>query len=731
VLPGVGCATWLERRGGRVTLLRWPLGFACSMALFGAVAWPFLWYRRTLAELTSVLWPLWCGYALLGLYAALRAPRAAAVDPPADVDDAHAPPEPPTTPPPLRLLAVYFALVAAVAWTIWGTVRIFDRAPFARLAFAAALGALALELAGIVVLLGRARRATPRLPVESDADHWAPPRAWVLAAASLVVLSAASATVYSRPDWDDCYYLAAALDFERAPVLNAEEPTHREGLRVQPHQRLLLWELLGAVLCRISGLSVMELFHTVWPPLLVLLAYAAYAGLFAELVSRRWVPIAIIGLSAIMLCGISGQWSATNFFLARSWQGKSIALHLAVPLASTVALRIARRPRAHDAVALLVAVGLGLTASTSAIFLLLALLASLGLSIAWTERAVSAPLVAIFAVAALPLVAAGLALRASTGGSGDIFFRPHELDTWFKQLFHNTGHSGPLEACFVLAFPWIARVTRERRARAYLVALPIFLLLGVANPLLFHPVARGLTSYETYYRLFWIFPVWTALAALLALLVRWQVLTSTGGRGFLLAAVGALGVLALPTLCVWGPRNTFIGTLGTPHLAENAAKMPTALATFGARLAAQPDAHTTRILCDEQVASFLTPFSRDLRFVQTRALYTPRMLVREGSAVEGLERHLLGRALTEPDAPRGDASDFELLLRDVGDGEEAGPFRRAIAEVDRDVERLLRRYRVGWAVTIADDRGAGMLPRHGFTVAAREAGFTLWRRALP
>ena len=188
--PGLCMATALHRRAQLHPVARWPMAFAWSMAVFGAVAWPALWRSQSFASFLSTLAVVWIAFAVLTGIALLRTRSRP--------DDASAPPP-------------------------------SDR-------------------------LGQAP----------------PPRSWTIAAAALIGLQALSSAVYSRPDWDDCYYLAAAVDYEHAAALNAEEPTHHEGLPPMTHMRLLSWELSGATLSHFSRLSVAALFHTLLPPLLVL-----------------------------------------------------------------------------------------------------------------------------------------------------------------------------------------------------------------------------------------------------------------------------------------------------------------------------------------------------------------------------------------------------------------------------------------------------------------------------
>ena len=198
-------------------------------------------------------------------------------------------------------------------------------------------------------------------------DTAVPSRLLCAAAVGAVLLQAGSTVAFSRPDWDDCYYLAAVADFEAGGRLNAEEPSHREGLRVPAHQRLLTWELCGAMLCKLSGLDPRVAFHSVLPPLLVLLAYAAYAPLFRQCVPAPWAPVAILGLSAVHVFGVSSHEAAANFLLPRLWQGKAILVHLALPLVVTRLLELAAHVEWRRSAALVVATLFALSVSLSAI----------------------------------------------------------------------------------------------------------------------------------------------------------------------------------------------------------------------------------------------------------------------------------------------------------------------------------------------------------------------------
>ena len=50
------------------------------------------------------------------------------------------------------------------------------------------------------------------------ADDKPPPLLWSLLAGLLILFQVVGVVAFSRPDWDDCFYLAAALDYQKGDV---------------------------------------------------------------------------------------------------------------------------------------------------------------------------------------------------------------------------------------------------------------------------------------------------------------------------------------------------------------------------------------------------------------------------------------------------------------------------------------------------------------------------------
>jgi hypothetical protein len=559
-----------------------------------------------------------------------------------------------------------------------------------------------------------------------------------------VVVQAASAVVYDRPDWDDVYYLAAVLDYQHAEAINSEEPTHRAGFPVYPHNILISWELWGAVLCHLSGLNPMAVFHTLLPGVLVLLVYAAYWQVLAEYVPRRWVPWALLGLAAYHVWGIASHHTAANYLLPRTWQGKTVFMHLAVPLIVVTLTRYVRQPQWSAWLSLVASVVFGLAASSSAVFLEPMLLSCLALALVMTvPRRNWLPGLAGAAAAALPPVAYGLLIRQAIVSDPVLAPEPEsDWTLWFRYLGTYTA-KGSWEGLWLLLLPWLWVLLRSRQRAAYLVLFPLVFTLTFNNPLLCDPVAKHLTSPWTFPRVFWLLPVGMGLGTFLALLGRLLGRALRSGlplptellAGALILA-GCAGSWFLPGIYVWDANhNNMIGPGGAPKLAQNLLKMPRDLIPLAEALRRDPEILQVNILCDDSIANYLTPYSRAFRLVHPRIMYTLPFAARAGRLAEGEKRYLVS-LLLDAIVP-GKIAPEDLFVRTYfGDLYFPNPPK----ELSRErVEQMLDELRVKYVVLRVNPnevspeflrRVEAKLREVGYHQEMVNAGFALWTRAL-
>jgi len=699
LLPGYGIVYWLHRREGFAWYLRWTLSFAWSAAVFGLVAFPSLWFGGNFRTFSTALCATWSAYAVVGALGYLCARPAGPTDF-ASMSDTSVANDAITTRESQRATRLTGCLILAVSLVL-ALVPAYNwvRAQQQRLTIIYL--APVILLAGFLLAWFFRRVSGPLLEFDADDDR-APPWIWTAIAVGFILFQAITATIYLRHSRDDGYYFAAVLDFQEAPFFNDQEPSHREGMPVATIHRTLCWELWGAAMCHWTGLTPMGLFRTLLPGPLILMAYAAYTALLSIFMPRRWLPIALIGLSAVHLWGMSNNETAINFLLPRPWQSKTILIHIGVPVLAFLFIRFLTRPSFRMWLSLLACVLFGLTVCLSAVFMFAIQIAALVLALIPYVRRRPLATVSGTLGALAPLVLVGILIWMSLEDYSSAAETYPHLRSWYSRITFYL-RFGTAEVVWVFTLPLLAAILVDNWRKPYLTWFPIAMGLTFANPFLYTPVCLYLTSYYTYDRMWWLLPVGPGLGVLLALIVRYvsRCLRQSPGVGFplVITALGLAVAWGMPGVYVWSPKNQVWGIMQTPHVADNFQKMPTGLIPLADILVQDPVIRETRILCNEPIATYLTSYSRNFRFVQTRPEYTEVMLTILGRPEDGKRRRELAKALG----------------RNVS-GPGALEFRRDLQE-----------FKVKYVITGPGDRANNLLLANGYQVLRRQGDFALWK----
>jgi hypothetical protein len=282
--------------------------------------------------------------------------------------------------------------------------------------------------------------------------------------------------------------------------------------------------MLQAAASRLSGIPAITVVHILMPPLVALLIPLAYARLLGILLPGRWPWCVGLVVAQLLLVG-DGDAGYGDFAILRLHQGKSILLHVALPLLSSYGLEFASAPsRARWlrlAAAQIAVVGL----SSSGLWLapvIAGLALAAGLPLRWktgigrSVRTLALGLCASFH----PLLLAAV-LRPQTGRAFREALHPIESLSWSGDhlmehaigVVLGSGISAELAlfamvAAFAAATPAIFR-------RFAAVSLICFLLL-LWNPLMAPFIAANVTGPDTYFRVFWAVPLPVMLAAVLS-----------------------------------------------------------------------------------------------------------------------------------------------------------------------------------------------------------------------
>ncbi len=750
--PGFLWSRWLHR-GEAMPWTTYPvLGWIWSLAVFALVAWPFLWFRLRFSDFlvaVGIIWGIWTAAGLLLSVRQFQTTTSKPSNPSSlelpDPSELNSLQQPLVSPIKVVLLYMFVALIL-----VWIPTLAFQSGVNRTFGHWLALDALTIGFVAAMWSQSRTYRRSWQAWLRfDDLDHQPANRIVWMIVLGFIVLQAASAAVFDRPDWDDCYYLAAVLDFQLAERLNLEEPTHREGLPLNIISVLIAWELWQAVLSWASGLNPMVVTHGLLPLVLIPLAYAAYHGVLSVILPRRWVPLALLGVAAYHVWGISSHDTPANYLLTRTWQGKAVLMHIGLPILVWRLHLLAALPREiRHWFSLLAAAVCGLAMSSSAIFLEVLLMPTLAVC-HWLASSPRRDWLIVVAgiLGSLPAVAMGLLLR------GDAISDPaihvdHGSWTWYRGFIylHYYIHFGSSERIWLLSLPLLSLLLGDRRRQAYLIFFPIVALLTFANPFLADLVATYLTSYHTYFRVYWLVPVACGLGATLALLSRllskslpetfptWAIWQHPAVQPLLpmaIALLGLLGSMLTPTKYVWSGDNLRLIIPDAPpqRLAENPAKMPADLMAIADQLLSDEGISQTNILATEEVVSYLTPLSRDFRFVHTRTIYTLQLFDRGGRREEGQKRYLLSLLFQgklpqkENSPPRQFRNEYYPLPK----------FPNPPVTLDkRLLAKWLDELRVRYAITphFAEPKAKDGLQAVGFREVWRGRQFTLWVRDL-
>jgi hypothetical protein len=238
----------------------------------------------------------------------------------------------------------------------------------------------------------------------------------------------------------------------------------------------------------------------------------AYGILCRMVFSDHW-KWALGGVFAILVLGGPTMWHFANFGFSRIWQGKSLLLHVILPVTAAYGLRFGAAGRRSDWLRLAAAATCATGLSSISIWLVPAftVLAVLGGIVRW--RDLLPRLTAAVVTCAYPLVEG---LKAHAGAVEGLAYRVDDRPfEWILQLYFGGKIGALVWATVILLAPLLALPLRARR---YLIVAVLGALLTLLNPMLFEADKKYVTSGVVFWRILWLLPPLPILAAALLLL---------------------------------------------------------------------------------------------------------------------------------------------------------------------------------------------------------------------
>ncbi|MBI2840678.1 MAG: hypothetical protein HYX75_20365 [Acidobacteria bacterium] len=325
--------------------------------------------------------------------------------------------------------------------------------------------------------------------------------------AATLILALMAVLLVCRPDPDDSLYLNMAvsvLDAPDQPIFASDTLHGISGGNYLPTYRVHSFELLVALLARVTGRSPIEIAHLWLPLAAVPLSVFALARLFRTLIPDIWAWATMVCV-VLLLAVRNTHCIYGNFAYVRIFQGKSWFVLFAVPLIIAYAIEFFRTPDRRNWIILAAGqvAAIGLTANALYAAPLVAAFSMLACS--QPDRCSTRRLLAGVTTSAYPMLMVllvALAMRRSglnTAGVG--MSCPVEATT-----FDFLGRSGAVWLwMFALLGAWA--LVRSGWLQRWLLGYSLLFTTLCLSPLWDELLMPYVTGSHLLWRLFWTIPL--------------------------------------------------------------------------------------------------------------------------------------------------------------------------------------------------------------------------------
>ncbi len=146
-------------------------------------------------------------------------------------------------------------------------------------------------------------------------------------------------------DGDDAYYVSIANIANQTGKMYSIIPYTGVSTRLDVEHALAPLPIFMAFVARVSGIHSTIINHTVMPFVLIPLTYYAYFLIGERLFykNKNGIPVFMILISLLQIYGDISVFTKENFFLRRTWQGKSVYSNLILTVLFFLMLSLAER----------------------------------------------------------------------------------------------------------------------------------------------------------------------------------------------------------------------------------------------------------------------------------------------------------------------------------------------------------------------------------------------------
>lgn len=204
---------------------------------------------------------------------------------------------------------------------------------------------------GLLVLLSlflyfvRKHKKAYSFRVISGASEKKPYRLLWLVFWGLLTLQLVMVCLMAYEEGDDSFYVAISTITENADTMYQKLPYTGGTTGLDARHGLAPFPIWVAFLARVSGIPSVTVAHVALPMVLIVMSYGIYYLIGKHLLAgRRWaLPFFMILVELLVLFGGYSVYSAENFLLVRTAQGKAVLANIIIPFLFLLLLLLLER----------------------------------------------------------------------------------------------------------------------------------------------------------------------------------------------------------------------------------------------------------------------------------------------------------------------------------------------------------------------------------------------------
>lgn len=149
---------------------------------------------------------------------------------------------------------------------------------------------------------------------------------------ALLILQMVMAVVMTYSDGDDAYYVAVSTITENSETMYIKLPYTGGTTDLDVRHSLAPFPIWIAFLSEVSGIKAVSVAHIAVPLALIPMTYAIFYLISTLLLKGKDIPLFLVLSEILVLFGDYSYYTAENFLIARSRQGKAALGNIVIPM---------------------------------------------------------------------------------------------------------------------------------------------------------------------------------------------------------------------------------------------------------------------------------------------------------------------------------------------------------------------------------------------------------------